>query len=94
MSGSMPEPEVVTASTGMSPDRQTRVVRALELQDRCGLRLHVLGEIRVRRAEVREGRRARVVRRSRRGRARVEVLGLRECLRGQPRADDLAVRPR
>ena len=34
MSGSIPEPEVVTASTGMSPMVRPGVVRPLELQDR------------------------------------------------------------
>ena len=44
MSGSMPEPEGTTASTGICVDRQPRVVRPLELQDRLRVRCDQLGE--------------------------------------------------
>ena len=94
MSGSMPEPEVVTASTGMSWIGQARVVRALELEDR--LRPAALtffasaGFVGPRFANVVPGG---VVGRRGRRRALVEVLRARERLRGELRADDLAVRP-
>ena len=64
-------------------DREARVVRALELEDRSACSSDVLGEIRVGRAEVREGRAAGVVGRRGRGRPRVEVARLRERLGGE-----------
>ena len=74
MSGSMPERRGRDGVDRDVADRQARVVRALELQDRRGRGLDVLGEVGVRRAEVGEGRRAGVVGGRRRRRARVEVL--------------------
>ena len=72
-------------------DRQARVVRPLELQDRRARPPDVLRQVGVRRAEVREGRRAGVVGGRSRRRTRVEVLRRRERLRGELRADDVAV---
>ena len=91
MSGSMPEPEVVTASTGMSWTVRPGLYGPSSFRIAATRCLDVLGEVGVRRAEVRERRRAGVVRRRRRGGPLVEVVRLRERLRGQLGADDPAV---
>ena len=73
-------------------DRQARVVRALELQDRAARCARTSfarsGLVGPRLAKVVAGG---VVGRRRRRRPRVEVARRRELLRGEPRADDLAV---
>ena len=70
-------------------DLEAGVVRAFELEDRLRLLVDRRREVGVRRPEVREARPGRVVVDGRG--PRVEVLGLRERLRGEPRADHLAV---
>ena len=72
-------------------DREPRVVRPLELEDRLGVLRDELREIRARRPEVQEGRRARVVRRRRPRRTLVEVARPGEALGGELRADDVPV---
>ena len=91
MSGSMPEPDVVTASTGMSWIVRPGLYGRSSSRIACAAAFDVLGEVGVRRPEVGEGRAAGVVGGRGRRRALVEVARARERLRGELRADDLAV---
>ena len=72
-------------------DPEARVVGELEPEDRPRRGPDVLGQVRVRRPEVGEGRGGRVVGRCRARGTPVEVARALELLRGEPRADDLSV---